>query len=488
MKIKLNEAIKSYDNFLAIRENKTDAINTPGTTPTETTLDIEVAVSDDTKTDMMSDVDHIITSLETLAGQVQEEIELFKLELLNEESEAINEGPIQWIRGKMLQGKQKKVTTMKLKSSDMSSAAANLQGSENRDKQSYIIDKKKQLDDSIKAIQSMIDDKAKDIGSPAPKIVNREKLKGQMEVIKSQIGNVDPSKAQSMKIRLGDLQGKYKEEGEAIQQLKDKADREAVDVKGDDNTNALRDEIKKLQDEKKKINGSTTNGELEEVMMDIQIYGLKMKKAVEDGDPKTDPSQFDDKIAKLKTKMAELQAELEKKPEPKETDDAAIAAADAEVTKAKADYDAVKDDEDENVKLQAEVKFKQAQQKKAKLEGDDELYKGLGTDIEAIMKKIQAAGTPKVGEPKILDKNTKEGKLKRLQDAMKKAEEAGDTEKIAKIQNLIDRISAKESWQMNGTEFGRLLEMEITKIESEYILNESKYAINSIKDAFAKLI
>ena len=34
--------------------------------------------------------------------------------------------------------------------------------------------------------------------------------------------------------------------GEAIQQLKDKADREAVDVKGDDGTNALRDEIKKL--------------------------------------------------------------------------------------------------------------------------------------------------------------------------------------------------------------------------------------------------
>ena len=64
MKIKLNEAIKSYDNFLAIRENKTDAINTPGTTPTETTLDIEVAVSDDTKTDMMSDVDHIITSMD----------------------------------------------------------------------------------------------------------------------------------------------------------------------------------------------------------------------------------------------------------------------------------------------------------------------------------------------------------------------------------------------------------------------------------------
>ena len=486
MKFKLNEAIKSYDNFLAIKENDTDAINTPGATPTETTLDTEVAVSDDTKTDMMSDVDHIITSLETLAGQVQEEIELFKSELLNEESVAINEGPVQWVRGKMLQGKQKKVTTMKLKSSDMSSAAANLQGSENRDKQAYITDKKKQLDDSIRSIQSMIDDKAKDIGGPAPKIVNREKLKGQMEVIKSQIGNVDPSKAQSMKIRLGDLQGKYKEEGEAIQQLKDKADAEAVDVKGDDGTNALRDEIKKLQDEKKTIDKSTTKGKLEDAMMDIQIYGLKMKKAVEDGDPKTDPSEFDDKIAKLKTKVAELQAELEKKPEPK--DDAAIAAADAEVTKAKADYDAVKDGEDENVKLQAELKFKQAQQKKAKLEGDDELYKGLGTDIEAIMKKIEAAGTPKVGEPKVLDKNTKEGKLKRLEDAKKKAQEAGDTEKEAKIQNLIDRISAKESWQMNGTELGRLLEMEITKIESEYILNESKYAINSIKDAFAKLI
>ena len=65
-------------------------------------------------------------------------------------------------------------------------------------------------------------------------------------------------------------------------------------------------------------------------------------------------------------------------------------AAEAEVTKAKTAYDAVKDGDDEKAKLQAEIKFKQAQQKKAKLEDNDELFQGLGDDIGEIMKKISA--------------------------------------------------------------------------------------------------
>ena len=65
-------------------------------------------------------------------------------------------------------------------------------------------------------------------------------------------------------------------------------------------------------------------------------------------------------------------------------------AAEAEVTKAKTAYDAVKDGDDEKAKLQAEIKFKQAQQKKAKLDDNDELFQGLGDDIGEIMKKISA--------------------------------------------------------------------------------------------------
>ena len=71
---------------------------------------------------------------------------------------------------------------------------------------------------------------------------------------------------------------------------------------------------------------------------------------------------------------------------------------------------------------------------------------------------------------------------------MAKAKEGGDEEKIKKVQDLIDKISAKESWQIENTELGRLLEAEITKLEASFILNESRYFNNSIKDAFSKLI
>jgi hypothetical protein len=436
MKIKLNEAIKSYDNFLAVKENNTDVINTQ----VETTLDAEVAVADDTKIDMMSDVDHIITSLETLAGQVQEEIELFKSELLNEE--VINESlpmPIQWMKGKILSSKQKKINIMKLKSSDMSTAAAALQGTENKDKKSYLIDKKKQLDGNVIDLQKMVDSRAKEIGSTAEKVINRVKIAGQIEVIKSQIGNVDDAKkASTMKARLGDLIAKGKEEDEALADLKAKADKETPE--SGDPIQAIKDAISKAKDTKKSVLADRDMkdpvNKLKQVELDIKIKELEETLYVEDGDNTTNPKDKADEIVKLKEMQVKLTKEIEDaKGEPKE----------------------------------GEPKEGEPKEGEPK-EGEPK------------------EGEPKEGEPKVLDKNTKEGKLKRLEDAMANAIKVGDQGKIAKIQSLIDRISAKESWQINGTELGRLLEMEITKIESEYILNESKYAINSIKEAFARLI
>ena len=86
----------------------------------------------------------------------------------------------------------------------------------------------------------------------------------------------------------------------------------------------------------------------------------------------------------------EKAAKEEKEKLDKEKADKAKEAVEGEITKAKAAYDAVKDGEDEKAKLQAEIKFKQAQQKKAKLDANDELFQGLGDDIGEIMKKIKA--------------------------------------------------------------------------------------------------
>ena len=58
--------------------------------------------------------------------------------------------------------------------------------------------------------------------------------------------------------------------------------------------------------------------------------------------------------------------------------------------KLKAAYDAVKDGDDETAKLQAEINFKLAtSRKKLRLEGNDEVFKGLADDI-AELKKIVA--------------------------------------------------------------------------------------------------
>ena len=85
----------------------------------------------------------------------------------------------------------------------------------------------------------------------------------------------------------------------------------------------------------------------------------------------------------------EKAAAAEKAKLDKEKAEKAKEAVEGEITKAKAAYDKVKDGEDEKAKLQAEIKFKQAQQKKAKLDGNDELLKSLGNDIGEITKKIK---------------------------------------------------------------------------------------------------
>jgi hypothetical protein len=406
MKIKLNEAIKSYDAFLGINETEV-ASASPVDSAVLNTTD-EVSVKNDNKTDMLSDVDYIITSLETLAGQVQEEIELFNIELLNEE--AINEAlpmAIQWVKGKMLSSKQKKVNLMKLKSADMGTAASQMQGADNKDKKAYLIDKKKQLDDNVKSLQSMVDDRAKEIGPTATRVINRVKMAGQIEIIKSQIGNVDdPKKAGDMKSRLADLIAKAKEEDEAIKDLKAKA--EETDTKDDaEETNPNKEAIEKLNSK-------------------IEVAREKYKQA----------SEGDDVKAKTDTELVLAELKLEK----------------------------------------------------GKLENDKDAIQRAQDTIERIKMRSDDAEETDTKDTEVADKNTKEGKLKRLEDAMAKAKESGNQAKIDKIQNLIDRVSAKESWQIEGTELGRLLEMEITKIESSFILNESMYSINSIKDAFSKLI
>jgi hypothetical protein len=127
------------------------------------------------------------------------------------------------------------------------------------------------------------------------------------------------------------------------------------------------------------------------------------------------------------------------------------------------------------------------QDKQAALDAEAKA-KGSSTDPADDTKKADPADDTKKADPTDDTKNTKEGKLKRLGELLAKAKESGDEEKVKKVQALIDKIAAKESWQLEGTTLGMMLESEITKLEMSFTLNEAKYQNLSVKERFSRLM
>ena len=75
---------------------------------------------------------------------------------------------------------------------------------------------------------------------------------------------------------------------------------------------------------------------------------------------------------------------------------------------------------------------------------------------------------------------------KAIEAEKNKLSKVSDTEKLDKLKKLRDQISAKENWQLEGTELGKLYEMEISKLEATYAINESKHL--SVADKFRMLL
>jgi len=526
MKLKLNESLKSYSTFLNERESAT----------AEATPEVDV------KSAMIADVDTIINSLETLATAVTEMKEDWTKEFahfakLNEDKVDEANAAVQWALSYRLAGKQKKITTMKLKSSDMATAAANLQGADNRDKKAYILDKKKQLDDNVKELQAMVNDKAKEIGEVAVRIVNKVKLKGQIAVIKSQIGNVDPKKAKEMKQRLADISAKSKEEDEAIADFKAKADAEAQDEKGDDKLQDLKAKVSGLKDEKKEVDTSTTVGKLKAVKFDIQIALLNAQIKAEDGDPNTDPSEDDKKAKELEAKAAELEAKI-KEEEAEGADAEEAPEVDAEEAPEVDAEEAPEVDAEEAPEVDAEEAKKKAAEEEAKKKAEEERVAGLtdeeraaeeeakkkaeeeakkkAEEEEAKKKAENAEEVEDTEEVEAKKKAEEEAKKKAEEEAKKKAEEEAAEEEAKKkaeeeakrkaaeedpkealviranavgLNELASEIDSRLAWQLaEGTSLRLKYESLIRKAESDKTLNESRYFNNDVKDAFRRLL
>ena len=173
----------------------------------------------------------------------------------------------------------------------------------------------------------------------------------------------------------------------------------------------------------------------------------------------------------------EKAAKEEKEKLDKAKADKAKEAVDGEITKAKAAYDAVKDGEDEKAKLQAEIKFKQAQQKKAKLDANDELFQGLGDDIGEIMKKVKALDPDSNTDTETdteVDDNTPDDPAAKLEADIKAFNNNIETERTTMNKATKDLEQAKRDLKT-----GRGSEEKVQKLQKA--IEDSKEDIAELK-------
>ena len=177
------------------------------------------------------------------------------------------------------------------------------------------------------------------------------------------------------------------------------------------------------------------------------------------------------------------------------------------------DSDAVKalkkqKEEDDEKKRQERAANKEDDTKNAEKETTKNTKDGKLDRVEDMIKKETEKVQNNPEAKKIKDKIAElEGAIEELKNKEKKSKEDDDkiamiqkgveaqkkqldkvssSDKLQKLKDLKDQIAAKENWQLEGTELGRLFEMEISKLEKEYMINESSSL--SISDKFKLLM
>ena len=240
----------------------------------------------------------------------------------------------------------------------------------------FIAESNKGVDEGITDIKGIMSNPIK-----YKKIKNNAK-KYQQTKVQIALNNVDHAKKKEKSA--GKIDPKQKEVLDAAnkaknQALKDKASAVSQRMKDLATSDALK-KVVTIATTKSNLAAAETalkaaDGE-ESKQLKIRIKELAGKAADAQQALKDYESTGDKKEVELPGEK-EKAAAAEKAKLDKEKADKAKEAVEGEITKAKAAYDKVKDGEDEKAKLQAEIKFKRAQQKKAKLDGNDELFQGL---------------------------------------------------------------------------------------------------------------
>lgn len=161
---------------------------------------------------MSTEVDTIINSLETLASQLSEDLE--------KEDVEITEGFLKsWMISMQAAKAQKKINKIRMNSADLEFAAVNATG----DKRDVLMAKSDAVKDQAAELQSLVDDRFAGKGAIVDKRISKEKIKGQLAIIKRTSGMEDnPDKKRDLRAKMQELNNKYSEERQAIKDLEDK--------------------------------------------------------------------------------------------------------------------------------------------------------------------------------------------------------------------------------------------------------------------------
>ncbi len=283
---------------------------------------------------------------------------------------------------------------------------------------------------------------------PVDKTGKEDKDKDKSKDIKKKLDN----QIEDMKVRLEQLQGPVKEFEDSLAQ-KYSEDKLSTTMGGQGG---------KSKELKAHL--------IDDITVSVAEYKLKaLGSDMEDNVKKETEERIQDAQQRQKERLNKIKDEHEKNLE-----------------KAKEDNPEIKDEITKAVEDEKEKK----DSGKSGSEDDEGPKSGgaLDNDDEIITKSTSDDEETKTEEPKEepVDKtdNSKEGQTKRIDDIIKRAEESGDKEKIKKAKALKDKILAKESWQIEGTKLGLMLEAELKKLEMSELIKES----SSIKDRFSKLI
>jgi hypothetical protein len=205
----------------------------------------EVSTEHDDRDAMMHDIDTIMTSLETLAGELKEELENFDTELVNEAGDSIAKKAIDFmVRAPKARKAQRKVNGLKLKIAGLEAASQKAEG----DKAKAIDNKVETLKEDVKAQMQKLNQRLKDeesaIKDLEPSKEEKESAEDQLKkqreaeakktTKKEEPKNEEPKNEEpkNEEPKLDPIKAKIKEYEDAIDQLKDKKDKASKDKIG----------------------------------------------------------------------------------------------------------------------------------------------------------------------------------------------------------------------------------------------------------------